>query len=268
MTFCAAFKIKDGLVGVSDTRITSGSVRTTARKVTIHQHGKHSMFLMTSGLRSVRDKALTYFEEVLEEKSTHFDKLYKAVNAFAEQVRRVAEEDREALKKSGLDFNLFSIVGGQLEKDKDHKLYMLYPEGNWVEVPPGSPYFLIGESSYGKPIIDRVLRYESSMEVALKVAYLAFDSTRISAVDVDFPIDVVLYKRDSYDIVQHRFEREDLQHLPEFWQEKLRQAVESLPNEWASEAISKLTSVNKQASKKKPVTKKQSVIKKKPTKKR
>ena len=240
MTFCAAIKVQDGLIGVSDTRITSGSVRTTARKVTIHQHGKHSMFLMTSGLRSVRDKALTYFEEVVEEQDPHFDKLYKAVNAFAGQIRRVAEEDREALKAGGLDFNLFSIIGGQLEKDKEHKLYMLYPEGNWVEVPPGSPYFLIGESSYGKPIIDRVLRYESSMEVALKVAYLAFDSTRISAVDVDFPIDVVLYKRDSYDIAQHRFQREDLQHLPEWWQESLRKSVEALPNEWANEVISKL----------------------------
>jgi len=256
MTFCAAIKIKDGLVGVSDTRITSGSVRTTARKVTIHQHGKHSMFLMTSGLRSVRDKALTYFEEVVEHKDSNFDKLYKAVNAFAAQLRRVAHEDKEALRESGLDFNLFSIVGGQLENDKEHKLYMLYPEGNWVEVPPGSPYFLIGESSYGKPIIDRVLRYDSSMEVALKVAYLAFDSTRISAVDVDFPIDVVLYKRDSYDIVQHRYERKDLQHLPEWWQEKLREAVESLPNAWASEAISKLTPTRKMAPKKKPAAKK------------
>ena len=241
MTFCAAIKIKDGLVGVSDTRITSGSVRTTARKVTIHQHGRHSLFLMTSGLRSVRDKALTYFEELIEEEDTKFDKLYKAVNAFAAQLRRVAEEDRESLKAAGLPFNLFSIIGGQLEKDKEHKLYMLYPEGNWVEVPPGTPYFLIGESSYGKPILDRVLRYDSSMEMALKLAYLAFDSTRKSAVDVDFPIDVVLYKRDSYDIVQHRFEREDLQHLPEWWQERLRLAVEEMSNEWVNEAISKLT---------------------------
>jgi len=241
MTFCAAIKVRDGLIGVSDTRITSGSVRTTARKVTIHQHGNHSMFLMTSGLRSVRDKALTYFEEVVEESDTYFDKLYKAVNAFAEQLRRVADEDREALRSSGLNFNLFSIVGGQLEKDKEHKLYMLYPEGNWVEVPPGSPYFLIGESSYGKPIIDRVLNYESSMEVALKVAYLAFDSTRISAVDVDFPIDVVLYKRDSYEIAQHRFQREDLQHIPEWWQNRLRQSVEEMPDDWVREAIAKLS---------------------------
>ncbi len=232
-------------MGISDTRITSGAVRTTARKVTIHQHGNHSMFLMTSGLRSVRDKALTYFEEVVEGNDTRFDKLYKAMNAFALQLRRVAQEDKEALKESGLDFNLFSIVGGQLENDREHKLYMLYPEGNWVEVGQGSPYFLIGESSYGKPIIDRVLRYDSSMEMALKLAYLAFDSTRISAVDVDFPIDVVMYKRDSYDIVQHRFERKDLQHLPEWWQERLRNAVEEMPDEWVSEVLSKLSLQNK-----------------------
>lgn len=240
MTFCAAFKIEEGLVGISDTRLTSGTERTTAKKVTIHQHGKHSMFLMTSGLRSVRDKALTYFEEVIEENDAHFDKLYKAVNAFAEQLRRVANEDKEALKEAGLDFNLFSIIGGQLEKDKEHKLYMLYPQGNWVEVGNGSPYFLIGESSYGKPILDRVLRYETPMEMALKLAYLAFDSTRISAVDVEFPIDVVLYKKNSFEIVQHRFEREDLQHLPEMWQESLRDAVEKMPNEWVNEALAKL----------------------------
>ena len=240
MTFCAAIKIKDGLIGISDTRLTSGSERTTARKVTIHQHGNHSMFLMTSGLRSVRDKALTYFEEVVEEEDTSFDKLYKAVNAFATQLRRVADEDKHALEKSGLDFNIFTIVGGQLEKDKEHKLFMLYPQGNWVEVGPGSPYIMIGESSYGKPVIDRVLQYDSSMMMALKVAFIAFDSVRISAVDVDFPIDVVLYKRDSFDIVEHHFEREDLQHLPGWWQERMRQSAKEMPDDWAKLVISKL----------------------------
>jgi putative proteasome-type protease len=166
--------------------------------------------------------------------------LYKAVNAFAQQVRVVANEDKEALREAGLDFNLFSIIGGQLEKDKEHKLYMLYPQGNWVEVGKGSPYFLIGESSYGKPILDRVLRIDTPMNLALKMAYLAFDSTRISAVDVDFPIDVVLYKRDSFEIVQHRFEREDLQHLPELWQESLRKSVAAMPDEWVNVALSKL----------------------------
>lgn len=240
MTFCVAIKIREGLVGIADTRITSGSVRTTARKVTIHQHGRHSMFLMTSGLRSVRDKALTYFQEALEEQDVTFEKLYQAVNSFAMQVRRVAAEDKQALNESGLDFNLYSIVGGQLEKDKEHKLYLLYPEGNWVEVGEFSPYFLIGETAYGKPILDRVLHYDTTLEAALKAAYLAFDSTRISAVDVDFPIDVVLYRGGTYDIVQHRYNRTDLQHLPEWWQERLRTSVEELPNEWVHEALAKL----------------------------
>ena len=108
MTFCIAMKVRDGLVGLADTRITTGVEQITARKVTVHQHGRHSMFLMTSGLRSARDKALTYFEEVLAESGETFDKLYKAVNAFAAQVRRVAKEDKQALAEGGLNFNLYS----------------------------------------------------------------------------------------------------------------------------------------------------------------
>ena len=241
MTFCVSIKIKDGLVGIADTRITSGLEHTTARKVTIHKLGERSLFLMTSGLRSVRDKAMTYFEEVLEDTETGFDKLYQVVNLFATQVRRVAAEDKAALRESGLDFNLFSIVGGQLEKDKEHKLYLLYPEGNWVEVSESTPYFLIGESTYGKPILDRVLRYHSNMESALKLAYLAFDSTRISAVDVDFPIDVVLYRHSTRELAHHRYSRKDLQHLPQWWQERLKASVEALPNEWVHEVLSKLS---------------------------
>ena len=240
MTFCIAMKVKDGLVAIADTRVTTGTERITARKVSIHQHGKHSLFLMTSGLRSARDKALTYFDEVLEESDQNFDKLYKAVNAFAAQVRRVASEDKEALAECDLHFNLYSIIGGQLENDKEQKLYLVYPQGNWVEVGEGAPYFLIGESSYGKPVLDRVLRYESSMELALKVGYLAFDSTRISATDVDFPIDVVLYQRDTYEIVHHRYEDDDLRHLREWWQERLRLAVQELPSIWQDVALHKL----------------------------
>lgn len=243
MTFCVGIKIADGLVGIADTRITAGTKSTTARKVSIHQHGDHSIFLMTSGLRSVRDKAVTYFEEALEAEDQSFDKLYKALNAYAAQVRRVAAEDKQALDEAGLHFNLHSIVGGQMANDKEHKLYLLYPQGNWIEIGPGTPYILIGESAYGKPVLDRVLRYESSMELALKVGYLAFDSTRISATDVDFPIDVVLYRRGSYTLAQHRYEYKDLQHLPEWWQAHLRELVETLPAEWASEALAKLPPV-------------------------
>lgn len=240
MTFCVGMKVRKGLVGIADTLVTTGAESITARKVTIHQYGRHSLFLMTSGLRSVRDKALTYFNEVLEQDDSTFDKLYKAVNAFAQQVRRVGEEDRTALEEAGLHFNLFSIIGGQLEKDTEHKLYMLYPQGNWVEVGQGTPYYLIGESSYGKPIMDRALSYELNMETALKIGYLAFDATRTSAIDVDFPIDVVLYKADTYDIVEHRYERSELVAMSDWWQKRLREGIRELPHDWVKAAFDKL----------------------------
>ena len=240
MTFCAGIKVRNGLVGIADTLVTTGTESITARKVTIHQYGRHSLFLMTSGLRSVRDKSLTYFDEVLEQSDQDFDKLYKAVNAFAAQVRRVAEEDKRALEESGLPFNLYSIIGGQLENDKEHKLYMLYPQGNWVEVSQGTPYYLIGESSYGKPIMDRALSYELNMEMALKIGYLAFDATRTSAVDVDFPIDVVLYEADSYHVVEYRYDAKELTQISEWWQKTIREAIRELPHDWIEAVFSKL----------------------------
>jgi putative proteasome-type protease len=234
MTFCMAAKVHDGLVAIADTRVTSGSECITARKVSVHTQGQHSLFLMTSGLRSVRDKVVTYFEDVLESGDTEFDRLYKAVNALAEQVRRVAAEDKEALEAANLRFNLYALIGGQMKHDREHKLYLLYPQANWVEVGPGTPYSIIGETGYGKPILDRTLKYSDSMPFALKVGCLAFDSTRISAANVDFPIDIAVYRRDSFEIIEHRYEKNDLIDISNWWQERLRESVRLLPSHWIS----------------------------------
>ncbi len=240
MTFCLAMKVKEGLVALADTRITSGTEQITGKKVSIHQNGKHSLFLMTSGLRSARDKALTYFDEQLGQAWESYDRLYQAVNTFADQVRRVAREDKEALEEGGYRFNLFSIMGGQLSKDAEHKLYLVYPQGNWVEVTDSTPYYAIGESSYGKPLLDRALSYESGMDLALKVGYLAFEATRTSATDVDFPIDMVLYRKGSYRMAETRYEREDLAAVTEWWKKRVRETVELCPSEWAKAALDKL----------------------------
>jgi putative proteasome-type protease len=244
MTFCVGMKVKDGLVGIADTCVTTGVEQITAHKITVIERGQHAMFIMTSGLRSARDKALTYFEEVLEERDESFDKLYKAVNAFAEQVRRVGAEDRDALAEAGYSFNLHCIIGGQLENDKDHKLYLLYPQANWVEVAQSTPYYVIGESSYGKPLLDRVLTYESNIETALKVGYLAFDATRIAATDVNFPIDVVLYRAGTYKIANHRYEADKLRPVGRWWQRRLTKSVQELPDGWVRTAMEELNHIN------------------------
>ncbi len=238
MTYCVGMKLKSGIIAMADTRITSGTETTTAKKITVHQDDKHSLFIMTSGLRSVRDKAVTYFQEVLEQKE--FNKVYKAVNTFGEQLRKVAEEDRAALEKAGLSFNLFSIVGGQCVDDEEPKLFLLYPEGNWVEIGHNSPFVIIGNSGFGKPILNRTLTYESEMNVALKLGFLSFDSTRVSANDVDFPLDVILYKANSFKLVEHRFEKKDLATISEIWGKELQAALNHVPETWMDVALNKL----------------------------
>ncbi len=241
MTYCLGIKLKSGLVALSDTRITSGSETTTAKKVYVYQKERHAVFIMTSGLRSVRDKALTYFKEVIEEnEGKNFNRLYKVVNAFGSQLRRVAEEDRSSLERAGLFINLFTIVGGQLEDDEEHKLFLLYPEGNWIEISPSTPFVIIGNSGYGKPILNRILTYETGFNEALKAGFLSFDSTRVSANDVDFPLDVVLYKPDTFNMAEHRYEKEDLHYISAKWEEELRAALKNLPEDWVSPALSKL----------------------------
>lgn len=240
MTFCLGIRVRDGLVGLADTRVTSGNEVITARKVSTFHQGKRSVFIMTSGLRSVRDKALTYFDDAWSRTDASCDRLFKVVNLFAAQLRKVAEEDREFLERSGLAFNLHALVGGQCENDPDHKLYLVYPQGNWVEVGEGTAYSIIGASGYGKPVLDRTLKPQDPMRFALKVGFLAFDSTRISAADVDFPIDVMLYSKGSFRMIEHRFEKADLMEISNWWQDRLRQSVNELPRQWMERVFSKL----------------------------
>jgi putative proteasome-type protease len=233
-------KVDGGLVGIADTRVTSGAECITARKLTVFQHAGHPLFVMTSGLRSVRDKVITYFEEVLDESTTEFDRLHKALNALATQTRRVAAEDKEALENSKLAFNIHALVGGQMKHDREHKLYLLYPQGNWVEIAAGTPYCIIGETGYGKPILDRTLKYSDSMQLALKVGALAFDSTRISSANVDFPLDVVLFEAGTQEMFQWRYEKADLAESSQWWQERLRASLSELPSQWLNKAFASL----------------------------
>lgn len=241
MTFCLGIQTKQGLIGIADTRITSGNETLTAQKVAVYERQEGAFFIMTSGLRAIRDKALTYFEDALEHTDEPSRRLFETVNLFTNQVRRVSEEDKPSLEDAGLSFNIKALVGGQMRGDPTHKLYLVYSEGNWVDTGTGTPYHVIGSTGYGKPILDRTLTYEDSMQHAFKVGCLAFDSTRISAADVDFPIDVVLYAPNTFHIVEHRYEQKDLLDISTWWQENLRQAVSNLPADWLENSFAKLT---------------------------
>jgi putative proteasome-type protease len=241
MTYCLGIKVKEGLLAIADTRITSGTDTTVKKKITIEQKDNFSLFIMTSGLRSARDKAIVYFNELLETKE--FNKMYKAVNAFGEQVRRVAVEDKASLEAAGFKFDLNTIIGGQLKDDDEHKLFLLYPEGNWVELGQGAPYVVIGNSGHGKAILNRILTEDSSLKLALKTGFLSFDSTRVSSNNVDFPIDVALYKRDTFEIIETRYEKKDLEYISAQWAEELKLALEHISEDWMDTTFNRLEEI-------------------------
>src|ERR1700745_452224 len=110
MTFCLGMIVTEGIIGIADSRLTSGNEIISAKKVSVYQQEHGSLFIMTSGLRSVRDKTLTYFEEALAERPEPCDKLYKAVNLLSEQIRRVSREDREPLVAGGFNFDIRVLI--------------------------------------------------------------------------------------------------------------------------------------------------------------
>lgn len=236
MTYCLGIKLKDGLVGISDTRISAGTNVTTRKKVSVHEDGESALFIMTSGLRSVRDKAITYFQELVAN-GIPYNKLFEAVNAFGEQIKRVAKEDEAELATAGYKFNLNAIVGGQLKDDNEHKLFLLYSEGNWIEMAMGSQYAIIGNSGQGKAILNRVLNENTTIRQALKAGFLSFDSTRVSSNDVDFPIDVVIYEKDSNDIIENRYSYDELKNVSDEWAQKLSSALDEIPGDWMEKAF-------------------------------
>lgn len=232
MTYCLGIRTRDGLVALADGRVTSGSQIASARKIVMFGDGPHRFFVMTSGLRSVRDKVLTFLKrEMAEEAPTDgFHTIVDAVTAFSRCLRRVSEEDRQSLEASDLAFNLHAILGGQLQGDAAPTLFLIYPEGNWIEVDERTPYLSIGATTYGKPILDRALKYDTALRHALKLAYLSFDSTRFSSTDVGFPIDMVSYATADRVWRESHYDYDDLVEQRQWWNKHITELAERMPD--------------------------------------
>ena len=231
MTFCIGIKVRQGLLALADTRIVKGEEHLTKSKLSFSSNGEGRWWLVTSGLRSIRDKAVAYFEREISEHTQASDRLLELANCFGQQLRRVRSEDGSSLSASNLSFNLHAIMGGQLSKDDSPKMYYIYPEGNWIESSEDSPYFIIGRTHYAKPILDRLLRHDTSMRHAAALAFLAFDATKASVTDVDFPIDVIVAESKSGKSYYRRFPEEELADVSKWWHKTLSDALNHFPIE-------------------------------------
>jgi putative proteasome-type protease len=228
MTFCVAIKSKTGVVALSDTRISSGLGVSTSKKIQTFQEGGNSFFIMSSGLRSIRDKVIHLFEDDLPTQTP--DKLYKVANLIGKAVKQVRSEDLEPLLQSKFFFDAHFIIGGQCSKDKQSSIFLIFPEGNWVEASDESPYTVIGNTGFGKSILRRLLHEEITFDLAIKVAFLSFDATLKNASDVDFPIDFALYKNGTFEIQELRKTEDELKGTSVLWNKKLVDAANELPD--------------------------------------
>ena len=229
MTFCVGIKVNDGIVMLADTRIVRGSEQSYKQKLFKFEHADKTLFTMTSGLRSVRDKTLLYIEETLREAPVTFDHFYQFANLFGEQLRRVKSEDGPSLAASNYSFNLNAIIGGQLSADAEPKLFYVYPEGNWVESSPDTPYFMVGRTYYAKPILDLLLRSDTSLQSAAALALLAFDATRASVTDVGYPVDVTILPHGALTPSIQRYSEADVKNITDEWHASLDHALRKLP---------------------------------------
>jgi putative proteasome-type protease len=237
MTYCLGIVTRFGLVMASDSRTNAGydQVNVCQKMYTFAAPGERLFTLLASGSLSCTQSVITLLRRDFEQGRglATAPTLYDAARVIGEQVRKVAELDRAALERDDYKFNVNLILGGQV-KGEPHGLFLIYPQGNPLQATQDSPFLQIGETKYGRPILDRGIRYEhTTLEEAAKYALLSLDSTMKSNVTVGPPIDLLVYSADELDATrQRRFEENDpdLLKIRTRWQQALRQAVARLPN--------------------------------------
>jgi len=237
MTYCLGIITKHGLVMASDSRTNAGydQVNVTRKMHTFAIPGERVFVILTSGSLSLSQSIVTLLRRDFNAGRglAKAPSMYDAARIVGEQVRRVGDLDRSALEKDDYKFNVHLVLGGQV-KGQPPDLFMIYPQGNPLQATEDSPYLQIGETKYGRPILDRGIRFDkTSLEEAAKYALLSLDSTMKCNVTVGPPIDLLAYETDGLDITsQRRFDADDpdLTKIRTRWQQALRGAVARLPN--------------------------------------
>ena len=242
MTYCVGLLVDTGLVLLSDSRTNAGvdQINTFRKMATFQRPNERVLVLMSAGNLAISQAVVNLLHENLEN-STELAKIYRAGNMFAaarvvgDALREVYTRDAVYLKEHGHEFNGTFILGGQI-RGEEPRLFHIYSAGNFIESSRETPYFQIGESKYGKPIIDRVISFSSSLAQAAKCALVSMDSTIRSNLTVGPPLDLAIVRRDEFRLATHisiDFENEYFKMIRTRWGFALQEVFSELPNpEW------------------------------------
>ncbi len=237
MTYCVAMRLNEGLVFLADSRTNAGVDQiSTFRKMTVFERpGERLLVLMSAGNLAVTQAVR---QLVVEGEEPGAPTVWTARSQFecarsvGEAVRTVHRRDAEALQEAGIEFNCSFLIGGQI-RGEGMRLFQVYAAGNFIEATPENPYFQIGESKYGKPIVDRVITPETTLGEAAKCALISMDSTLRSNISVGLPLDLLVYEAGSLRVT--RFVRIDesneyMKMIRSTWGSRLRQVFGEIPD--------------------------------------
>lgn len=240
MTYCVGIKLNAGLVFLSDSRTNAGVDHiSTFRKMIVYERpGDRFMVLLSAGNLSISQsvREILQVEQLKDPEGGepitiwNAKSMFDAARILGQAVRRVYDRDAASLKHAGVEFNVSLIFGGQIHGE-GMRLFNVYSAGNFIEATAESPYFQIGESKYGKPVLDRVITPDTPLDEAAKCALVSMDSTMKSNLSVGPPLDLVVYEAgrlQSDKVACLGVNNPYYQMLHKTWGEKLRQVFDSL----------------------------------------
>ncbi|MFT3733919.1 MAG: proteasome-type protease [Rhodocyclaceae bacterium] len=238
MTYCVGLLLDAGMVFLSDSRTNAGvdHISTFRKTFIFEQSGERVLVLMTSGNLAVTQAMVSMLKSRLNA-GDDVESLYNVPDMFAaarhvgDTLRAVHQRDAEGLAAFSIEFNASIILGGQI-KGEPPRLFTVYAAGNFIEATTETTYFQVGESKYGKPIIDRTITRKTAMDDAVKCALISMDSTIKSNLSVGLPLDLVCVHTDEYKVALHQSIDANNPYfaaLRQRWGESLRHAFDELP---------------------------------------
>jgi putative proteasome-type protease len=238
MTYCVGLLVDTGLVMLSDSRTNAGvdQINTFRKMATFQRAHDRVLVLMSAGNLAITQATVNLLETA--EDPTQPTRLMSASNMFnaarvvGDALRSIHQRDGGDLREHGYEFNGTFILGGQIQGEEP-RLFHIYSAGNFIESSIDTPYFQIGESKYGKPIIDRVITRSSSLAQAAKCALVSMDSTIRSNLSVGPPLDLAIIKRDELRLATHisiDMDNEYFKMIRERWGFALQEVFSELPN--------------------------------------
>ncbi|MCB1954910.1 MAG: proteasome-type protease [Rhodocyclaceae bacterium] len=239
MTYCVGILLESGMVMLSDSRTNAGVDHiNTFRKMNLFQReGERCLVLMSAGNLAITQSLVSLLREAARAEDGRpsllsAETMFDAARHVGDILREVYARDSESLSAFGIDFNASLILGGQIAGESP-RLFSIYAAGNFIEATRETPYFQIGESKYGKPILDRVLRWDTSLDEAAKCALISMDSTIRSNLSVGLPLDLATMASDSLCLRSHLLIDSDNPYFGMVrarWGNALRDAFDAIPN--------------------------------------